>query len=94
MKKPILVLTILFLSIIALSVARVVVSNGMSTSGIDLDKIQASASSYKIQNAILKEKLLSITSLEYVASKASALGFVESKTSISLTKSIPLAIKQ
>ncbi len=94
MKKPILALSIIILTIIALSVTRVVFSNGMSTSGVALDQIQTEISVYKIQNTILKEKLLSMTSLDYIASKASVLGFVESKINISLDKSIPLAIKQ
>ncbi len=94
MKKPILALSIVILTIIALSVTRVVFSNGMSTSGVALDQIQTEISVYKIQNTILKEKLLSMTSLDYIASKASVLGFVEGKTNISLNKSIPLAIKQ
>lgn len=94
MKKPILALSIIILTIIGLSVTRVVFSNGMSTSGITLDQIQTEISYYKTQNKILKEKLLSMTSLDHIASQASALGFVESKTNISLEKSIPLAIKQ
>lgn len=94
MKKPVLALSIIILIIIALSVTRVVFSNGMSTSGVALDQIQTEISVYKIQNTILKEKLLSMTSLDYIASKASVLGFVESKTNISLNRSIPLAIKQ
>lgn len=94
MKKPILIISIIVLSIIVLSIGRVVVSNGMSTSGIALDQIQTEISYYKTQNTILREKLLSMTSLDYIASKASVLGFVESKTNISLDKSIPLAIKQ
>lgn len=94
MKKPILALSIIILTIIALSVTRVVFSNGLSTSGVALDQIQTEISLYKTQNTILKEKLLSMTSLDYIASKASGLGFVESKANISLNKSIPLAIKQ
>lgn len=94
MKNPFLALSIIILIIIALSVTRVVFSNGMSTSGIALDQIQTEISFYKIQNTILKEKLLSMTSLDYISSQASALGFVESKANISLDKSIPLAIKQ
>ena len=94
MKNPFLALVILILSIIVLSVTRVAVSNGMSTSGIALNQIQTEISDYKTQNTVLKEKLLSMTSLDYIASKASVLGFVESKTTISLNKSIPLAIKQ
>lgn len=94
MKKPIAVITIAFFLIVALSIVRVVVASGMSTSGIDLDKLQEEISYYKTQNIVLKEKLLTITSFDYVASKASSMGFVESKTSISLNKPIPLARKQ
>lgn len=94
MKNPFFFLSIIILSIITLSVMRVVFSNGMSTSGITLDQIKTEIAYYKTQNTILKEKLLSMTSLDHIASQASALGFIESKTNISLEKSIPLAIKQ
>ncbi|MEK7572878.1 MAG: hypothetical protein AAB531_00480 [Patescibacteria group bacterium] len=93
MKKPISVLIIIVLCIVGLSIMRVVVSNGISTSGIALDQIQTDIAYYKIQNINVKQKLLSISSFNYVASKASSLGFGESKSIISLNKSIPLAKK-
>ena len=81
-------------TIIALSAVRVVISNSISTSGIALDKIDQALSFYKTQNIILRERLLSITSLEHISSRASEMGFEESKSSISLNKPLPLAIKQ
>lgn len=77
-----------------LSVSRAIVSNNLSTSGIGLDKTEKELSYYKTKNALLKEKLLSITSLEHIASIASSLGFVENKTNVSLNKPLPIAIKQ
>lgn len=94
MKKPIFIITAIVLTIVVLSVVRVVVSNSISTGGIALDKIEEDLSSYKTQNAILKEKLLTITSLDYISSKASMLGFTMDKSSFTLNKPLPLAIKQ
>ncbi len=94
MTKPTLTILIMIFAIVALSGIRVVVSNSISTSGIMLDEIGRDSSYYKTQNAILKEKLLSITSFEYIASKASEMGFSEGKGSVSLSKPLPLAIKQ
>lgn len=94
MKKPIIIISIMFCIILILSVLRVVVANSMSTSGIALDGLDRELSYYKTQNTILKEKLLTITSLDYIASKASVLGFAESKSNISLNVPLPLAIRQ
>lgn len=94
MKKPTIIIFSLLVTIAALSVARAIVLNSISTSGIALDKTQEELANYKTQNAILKEKLLSVTSLDYISSNASLMGFVENKTSISLNKPLPLAIRQ
>lgn len=94
MKKTTYLITALILIIVGLTFLRVVVLNGMSTSGFALNKTEKELISYKIQNAVLREKLLSTTSFEHIASTASSLGFVESKANLSLEKSIPLAIKQ
>ena len=77
-----------------LSFSRVVVSNNLSIAGTALLRLENQLNSYKIENANLKEKLLSLTSLSYISSESSQLGFVENKNSFTLTKPLPLAIKQ
>ncbi len=94
MKKPTFIIFILLSLITALSLARVIVSNNLSTTGIALLKFENELNSYKIENAILKEKLLSVTSLSYISSESSQLGFVENKNRFTLNKSLPLAIKK
>lgn len=94
MKKPTFVIIFIAFLIIALSIARVIVSNNLSTAGLTVLKLENQLNSYKIENTMLREKLLSHTSLFYISSQASKLGFVENKTSFTLTKPLPLAIKQ
>ncbi|OGH17396.1 MAG: hypothetical protein A3F30_03980 [Candidatus Levybacteria bacterium RIFCSPHIGHO2_12_FULL_37_12] len=80
--------------IIALSLMRVIVSNNLSTAGITLLKLENRLNSYKIENTNLRERLLNFTSLSYISSESSQLGFVKNKTNFTLTKPLPLAIKQ
>lgn len=94
MKKPILVLTILIFIIVTLFGVRAVVSNKLSTSGVALGKIQDEVKKYKIHNAILREKLFTLSSLSRISELASKKGFVESKSTFALTKGHPIAKAQ
>ncbi len=94
MKKPASIIFIIAFLILGLSLAKVVVSNNLSTTGLTLSKLENQLDSYKTENAVLSEKLLNFTSLFYISSESSQLGFVESKTNFTLTKPLPLAIKQ
>lgn len=94
MKKPVLLIAILFLTIITLFGARAAVSNKLSTSGVALGKTQDEINKFRTQNLILKEKVYSLSSLSHVSSAAAKLGFVESKESFALTKAHPIALKQ
>ncbi len=94
MKKPISFITFLTSTILILSVIQVVVSNRLSTTGAALGNLQDEILQYKTQNAFLSEKFLSISSFEYIASKAAELGFAQEKSSVVLTYPLPLAVKQ
>lgn len=94
MKRPALLITISIFTILILSIAKTVVSNRLSTTGIALEKTESELNSYKTQNLVLREKLLAMSSLTNIASKAALLGFVENKSQVILTKPLPLAIKQ
>ncbi|MCL4418624.1 hypothetical protein M1146_00815 [Patescibacteria group bacterium] len=94
MKRPILLIAISIFIILILSIAKTVVSNRFSTTGIALEKTESELNSYKTQNLVLREKLLAMSSLTNIASKAALLGFVENKSQVILTKPLPLAIKQ
>lgn len=93
MKKTKLFITSIVLMIIFLSVIQVVVSNSLSTVGVTLVKLQKEISFYKKENAILREKLLTASSLTNIASHAAELGFVEEKTYVLLPAPLPLAVK-
>ncbi|MCL5113680.1 MAG: hypothetical protein M1372_00720 [Patescibacteria group bacterium] len=94
MKRPALLITVSIFIILILSIAKTVVSNRLSTTGIVLEKTESELNSYKTQNLVLREKLLAMSSLTNIASKAALLGFVENKSQVILTKPLPLAIKQ
>ena len=91
MKKPFIVISTLFLTIIVLLGVRTVVSARITTSGLELGKIQDETSVYKTQNAILKEKIFSLSSLTHVSEVASKDGFVESKQSFAISAARPIA---
>lgn len=83
---------------IVLSVTRIILSATFSTTGIDLDNIQAQTDSLQKENMILKEQVLSQAALTTVAQKATTQGFEESstKTQLAVTSShaVPVAYKQ
>lgn len=93
MKKPISFITFLTCTIVILSVVQVVVSNRLSTTGTALGNLQDEIQQYKTQNAFLSEKFLSLSSFEYIASKAAELGFTQKTASVVLTYPLPLAVK-
>ena len=94
MKKPLLIITFFIISIISLWTTQVVISNRLSTTGIELQKIQSEIAKYKKENTLIKEKVLETSSLLGVSQKAKALGFVESKSQVYLSNPLPLALNQ
>lgn len=79
MKKPILFIVLIITIIVSLSIVQVTVSNNLSTTGVELAKIEEKITQYKKENALLQEKLLIASSLDTIASKAAGMGFVEEK---------------
>ncbi len=94
MKKPLILISFLVLIIVVLFGARTVVSNRISTSGVELGATQDDLSFYKTENTILKEKIYALSSLTSVSERAKKLGFVESKDTFAVSKSLPIALKQ
>ena len=94
MKRTKLTMGMLLLLILVLTGVRVVVANNISTNGIALGEIQNKNSYYERENMVLKEKVLTLSSLNTIASQAAVLGFVPVDHAISLSSSIPLALKQ
>lgn len=87
MRTPIIFIIVLITLVIGLSIVQVVVSNNLSTTGIELAKIEDKITVYKKENALLQEKLLVASSFTNIASKAADMGFVEEKTRVFLPKS-------
>ena len=51
-------------------------------------------SSYQTENTMLREKLVALSSLTIVSSKAAEMGFIEEKNTFSLSDTMPIASKQ
>lgn len=93
MKKPFLILFVLFLTIGVLFGVRSVASTRITTSGLELGEIQEKTSAYKTENAILKEKIYSLSSLNHVSETAEKVGFVESKSTFAVGGPRPIALR-
>ncbi|MBI2033137.1 MAG: hypothetical protein HYT10_01585 [Candidatus Levybacteria bacterium] len=93
MKKPVFFITIIFFIIIILSIVQVSISNSLSTTGIQLSKLEKEIAVYKRDNTLLREEVLSDSSLYNIASKASEMGFVEAKSRVYIGAPLPLAVR-
>ena len=91
MKKSAIIVSLILCVVVVLSLIQVVVANRLSTTGIEVSKMQQTIRDYKHKNAILKEKILKEAAFTEIASKAATLGFVESKNNLYLSTPLPLA---
>lgn len=94
MKKPLLLIIFFIITIITLSIIQVGTSSKLSTTGIELEKLQSQIDQYKKENMILEEKVLEASALINVSKKAEALGFVQSRSHIYLSSPLPFALNQ
>ena len=91
MKKPIIILVLLFITIGALVVTRSVVSARITTSGLELSQIRQETHDLRTENAIIREKIFSLSSLTHVSERAEKVGFVESDQVFAVSGSKPIA---
>ena len=91
MKKPIIILGILVSVIAVLFLVKTAVSNHISTSGVELGATQEQIATLRTQNAILREKVFSQSSLTNLSNEASRKGFIEAKTTFAVSVAQPLA---
>jgi len=91
MTKPVLIILSLATTIVALSVIQVIVSTRLSTSGVELADIQNTTQALKNSNVLLSEELVQSSSLTQIASGAATLGFVDSKSEVYISDSLPIA---
>lgn len=88
-----IILKTLILTALFLAVVRVIVSNLISTSGVELSKINEGIAFIRVQNDSLREDLFSKASFENIASEAARLGFTDKKESFILTSPLPIAAR-
>lgn len=93
MKKPFYFILFISSIIVCLSIVQVIVANSLSTTGIELAKLEDELKLYEKQNTLLREEVLIASSYTDIASKAEKLGFVEEKSRFFVTTSLPLAAK-
>ncbi|MEK7060952.1 MAG: hypothetical protein AAB931_00345 [Patescibacteria group bacterium] len=89
-----LILQSLIFTAVALTLLRIGVANSISTSGVELGKINETVNNYWLENYLLSEKLLSQSSLSAIASEAAKLGFADTNESFVLNNPLPLAVRQ
>lgn len=93
MKKPVIFIGLNIIIIITFSLIQVVAANSISTTGIELNKIQQQIAELKKDNAALHEQVLSQSSFNYIASKAASMGFDESVSTVVISSPLPIAVR-
>lgn len=78
---------------IILSLFQIIVSNVVSTTGLELGKLDDKIKLYKKTNEVLKEEYLIVASYTNISQNATTIGFIESKSQISLNN-LPIAFNQ
>jgi cell division protein FtsL len=94
MKKPVLLILILITFAVTLAIVRTFVSNNIATSGVVLSEMEQERASLETENAILSEKLYTLTSLTHISESAKTLGFSENKRNFAISAQRPVALKQ
>jgi cell division protein FtsL len=94
MKRPVYLIIVIFITIVGLAIAQVSVANQISTTGAELAALQTEVDEYKRQNTVLQEELLAAASFTTIAEQAEELGYEQVKNRLTLSESLPLALKQ
>lgn len=76
-----------------LAMGKAILQNSLSTSGIFVSEMQQEINSYKTQNAILSERLLTASSLTTIIEKARKAGFTSENNLMVLRSSGSLAVR-
>ena len=92
-KQTKLLITVITCIIVVLSLVQVILSNSLSTTGIALARLERDVQNYQRQNVLLREKILTESSLTKIVSKAAVLGFSKGKSQIVINGSVPIAAK-
>lgn len=91
MKKPVVFISFILCVIILLSIFQIAVSNKLSTTGGMLSKLDNQIETLGKENLLLKEDLLTQSSLANISAVADKEGFTEEKSHMFLEAPLPLA---
>lgn len=94
MKNWAKIITSMILIVILLATVKIYISNGVATSGILLGKIQEQIDNFKLQNALISEKLYTESSLTMINSKAQNLGYTDKRSDFVISSQQSVALKQ
>jgi cell division protein FtsL len=81
MKKPSVFLGLIIATVVILSIVQVTVATNLSTTGVELSKLQNQLTAYQKQNELLEEKYLQASALINLDKKAQKIGFVPATNS-------------
>lgn len=93
MKKPIIIISSLILVIMVLTVTRAIISNNLSTTGVDLSRIDQEIDIFQRKNVLLQEKTLHASAFTTLARTAEQKGYEAISSQIVLTSPLPIALK-
>ncbi|MDP3888760.1 MAG: hypothetical protein Q8Q24_01815 [bacterium] len=85
---------IIFILVFTLALAKVLLTAKLATSGTDLAKIEVQTQQITGENRQLKEEIVSLSSLNRIASEAAKLGFNKTGKVVTLGPDVPIALKQ
>jgi hypothetical protein len=70
-------LLLLFSGVITLGILRILLLHRLEDRGREYHELTQEIKTIRVQNSLLRQRLLEQTSLQYVASRASSMGFIE-----------------
>ncbi len=94
MKKLIITLSSFAVIILLLTITRAVVSNSLSTSGVDLTRLSQEIDAYKRETAILEEKTLQASSYTTLQEEAGKRGYEPMSGQLVFSSQLPFAYKK
>lgn len=83
----------LFIVIIALALIKVIFSNLLSSTGVTLAQCDEQIKNYSSQNSLLSKEIMHYSSLAYLSTKATDLGFQKPSLVVNFTSQYPIAQK-
>lgn len=87
------VLFAIFGLVLTLALAKIFFSNMLSTTGGKIAMLGKEASKLDLENSLLGEEIVKLSSLSRISSEAEKLGFGKPTKVLNLTSEIPVALK-